>query len=52
MGLPGTKAAVTSWRTMDSESRIWSRVVESDNAAFGTANDVSFVAACKEATFE
>jgi hypothetical protein len=45
-GMIGTKAAVISWRTPDSDSRIWRRVVESDSAALGTTNETSFVMVC------
>lgn len=47
-GMIGTKAAVISWRPSDSDSRVWSRVVESDRAALGSASEASFVTVCSK----
>ena len=39
----GTKAAVTSWRASDSDSRVRVRVVESEIAALGRAREARLV---------
>lgn len=46
LGMIGTKAAVTSWRPSDSDSRVLRRFVESDSAALGSASEASFVMVC------